>query len=98
MDDQVQIRCTRCKTVFRERARRMQNGFSRQCPSCEVVLFFEEDSPDQNMKRAMKAARKVRKDLREAEAAQVTASPSSSRRGTRGHGGRQEATEEEEGG
>ena len=98
MDDQVQIRCTRCKTVFRERARRMQNGFSRQCPSCEVVLFFEEDSPDQNMKRAMKAARKVRKDLREAEAAQVTASPSSSRRGTRGRGGRQEATEEEEGG
>jgi predicted nucleic acid-binding Zn-ribbon protein len=98
MDDQVQIRCTRCKTVFRERARRMQNGFSRQCPSCEVVLFFEEDSPDQNMKRAMKTARKVRKDLREAEAAQITTSPSSSRRGTRGHGGRQEAAEEEEGG
>ena len=98
MDDQVQIRCTRCKTVFRERARRMQNGFSRQCPSCEVVLFLEEDSPDQNMKRAMKTARKVRKDLREAEAAQITTSPSSSRRGTRGHGGRQEAAEEEEGG
>ncbi|TPQ36172.1 hypothetical protein C2U70_13270 [Bradyrhizobium guangdongense] len=97
MDDQVQIRCTRCKTVFRERARRMQNGYSRQCPSCEVVLFFEEDSPDQNMKRAMKTARKVRKDLREAEAAQLTTSPSSSRRGgTRGHGGRQETAEEEE--
>ena len=96
MEDQVQVRCTRCKTVFRERARRMQNGYSRQCPTCEVVLFFEEDSPDQNMKRAMKTARKVRKDLREAEAAQIMTPSSSRRSGTRGHGGRQEAATEED--
>lgn len=95
MDDQVQVKCTRCKTVFRERARRMQNGYSRQCPSCEVVLFFDEDSPDQNMKRAMKTARQVRKDLREAEAVEMT-TRSSARRGTRSYGGRQEAAEEEE--
>lgn len=93
MDDQIQVRCTRCKTVFRERARRMQNGFSRQCPSCEVVLFFEEDSPDQNIKRAMKSARKMRKDLREAEAARTT-TPSSSRRGMRGSDRRQQVAED----
>ena len=43
MLNSVQVKCTRCKTVFRERARRMQSGYSRQCPCCEVVLFFEED-------------------------------------------------------
>ena len=58
MMDSVQIRCTRCKGVFRDRARRLQNGFSRQCPTCEVVLFFDEDSNDSNIKRAMKAARR----------------------------------------
>jgi predicted nucleic acid-binding Zn-ribbon protein len=66
--DSVQIRCTRCKGAFRDRARRLQNGFSRQCPSCEVVLFFDEDSHDANIKRSMRTARRVRAALREAEA------------------------------
>jgi hypothetical protein len=69
MDDSVQVKCTRCKSAFRERARRLQNGFSRQCPNCEVVLFFDEDSPDANIKRAMQMGRRVRKELREAETA-----------------------------
>ncbi len=70
--DSVQIRCARCKSVFRDRARRLQNGFSRQCPTCEVVLFFDEDSQDTNIKRAMKTARRVRAALREAEPAGVS--------------------------
>jgi hypothetical protein len=68
MDDTVQVKCTRCKGTFRERARRLQNNYSRQCPTCEVVLFFDEDSPDANIKQAMRTARRVRKELREAEA------------------------------
>jgi len=67
MDDSVQVCCTRCKNVFRDRARRVQSGYSRQCPCCEVVLFFEETSPDKNIKRALSAARGVRKVLREEE-------------------------------
>ena len=47
----------------------MQSGYSRQCPCCEVVLFFEETSPDKNIKRAMTSARALRKVLREMEAA-----------------------------
>jgi predicted nucleic acid-binding Zn-ribbon protein len=66
-DDSVQVRCRRCKGVFRERARRLQSGYSRQCPTCEVVLFFDEDSQEQNIRRAMRAARQVRAALREAE-------------------------------
>ena len=68
MDDTVQVKCTRCRSAFRECARRLQNGYSRQCVTCEVVLFFDEDSPDANIKSAMRTARRVRKELREAEA------------------------------
>jgi len=85
MLDTVQVKCTRCKTVFRERAKRMQSGFSRQCPCCEVVLFFEEDSQDTNMKKAMRSARHVRRELRELEAAGAR---SSSRSMSRRYGGR----------
>jgi predicted nucleic acid-binding Zn-ribbon protein len=67
MDDSVQIKCNRCKNVFRDRARRLQNGYSRQCPSCEVVLFFDEDSQQPHIKTAMRAARRLRKELRELE-------------------------------
>ncbi|MCS3726269.1 hypothetical protein [Bradyrhizobium betae] len=65
----VQIQCTRCKGVFRDRAGRLQDGYSRQCPGCEVVLFFAEDSQHPFIKRAMRDARKVRKELRQAQAA-----------------------------
>ena len=69
MDDSVQVRCTRCKNVFRDRARRVQSGYSRQCPCCEVVVFFEETSPDKNVQRALTAARRLRKELRDEEIA-----------------------------
>ena len=69
----VQIQCTRCKGVFRDRAGRLQDGYSRQCPSCEVVLFFAEDAPHPFIKRAMRDARNVRKQMREAEAAKRAA-------------------------
>jgi predicted nucleic acid-binding Zn-ribbon protein len=69
----VQIQCTRCKGVFRDRAGRLQDGYSRQCPGCEVVLFFSEDSPHPFVKRAMRNERKARKEQREAEAVSLTA-------------------------
>jgi hypothetical protein len=55
--------------VFRDRARRVQSGYSRQCPCCEVVLFFEETSPDRNIQRALNSARALRKVLRDLEIA-----------------------------
>jgi hypothetical protein len=82
MDDSVQVCCTRCKNVFRDRARRVQSGYSRQCPCCEVVLFFEDSSPDKNVKRALASARSLRKVLREVEVAgprKATAAPAGRR-------------------
>jgi len=93
MEDSVQIRCTRCKGVFRDRARRLQSGYSRQCPSCEVVLFFDEDSPDKNIKTAMRSARHVRKALRDIEA---SARAPSSAGPARGFGARDKSTARED--
>jgi hypothetical protein len=98
MDDSVQIKCTRCKNVFRDRARRLQNGYSRQCTACEVVIFFDEDSQTPNIKQAMRTARRIRKELRELEAA-ATFSKSSSGSGSsrlRSHRGRSQGRSEED--
>ena len=92
----VQIQCSRCKTVFRDNARRLQDGYSRQCPCCEVVLFFAEDSPIPQIKLAMKRARRVRKELNEAAAAKASASPSKLSLGRRFAGRRQQAEPEEQ--
>ncbi len=90
MDDSVQIKCTRCKTAFRDRAWRLQNGYSRQCPCCEVLLFFDEDSQQANIKNAMRTARLLRKQLRELEAAGAfSGTPTASR--SRRYSGRGES-------
>lgn len=64
----VQVQCKRCKAVFRDRAGRLQDGYTRQCPCCEVVLFFTEDSPHPSVRRAMRDARRARKEQLRAEA------------------------------
>jgi predicted nucleic acid-binding Zn-ribbon protein len=95
----VQVQCTRCKNVFRDHAGRLQDGYSRQCPSCEVVLFFAEDSPNPQVKLAMKRARKARKEQHESGVAKVSdmASASQSRAGlSRSFAGRTNATEDED--
>ncbi len=72
MDDTVRIRCKRCNAVFRDKARRVQPGYSRQCASCEVVIFFEETSGDTNVQAALQEAKTVRKALLAEEAEMAT--------------------------
>jgi len=67
MDDSIQIRCSRCNARFRDRARRIQNGYARECPNCNVLIFFESESHDEHIKRALKAAHKLRRALVAAE-------------------------------
>jgi hypothetical protein len=75
MEDSVQIRCHRCKGTFREKARRLQSGYSRQCISCETMLFFDDASADKNIQRTLREARQIRKLLREAEFEKLAATP-----------------------
>jgi hypothetical protein len=94
MDDTVQIHCSRCKTVFRDRANRLQNGYTRQCPCCEVLLFFDEDSQNREIKRAMMTARNIRKELRAIEAA--PAPQRSSAAASRAYSGREVTAREDD--
>jgi len=66
-DDTIQIRCSRCQLKFRDKARRVRSGYSRQCPSCERMLFFEEGSPVKDIQNALRAAERARKVLRHLE-------------------------------
>jgi predicted nucleic acid-binding Zn-ribbon protein len=68
MDDEVRVKCPRCKGVFRERARRITSGYSRQCSGCEAVLFFDEGSSKREIRDAMSTARQIRRALREQDA------------------------------
>jgi DNA-directed RNA polymerase subunit RPC12/RpoP len=63
MDDSIQIRCSRCNARFRDRARRIQSGYACECPNCNVLIFFESESHDEHIKRALKAAHKLRRAL-----------------------------------
>ena len=67
MDDSIQIRCSRCNARCRDRARRIQNGYARECPNCNVLIFFESEAHDEHIKRALKAAHKLRRALAAAE-------------------------------
>jgi predicted nucleic acid-binding Zn-ribbon protein len=67
MDDSIQIPCSRCNSSFRDRARRVRSGYTRECPNCNILIFFESESHDEHIKRALKAAHKMRRLLAEAE-------------------------------
>ena len=75
MDDSVQIRCHRCKSSFRDKARRLQSGYSRQCVNCETLLFFDDSSVDKSVQRTLREAKKLRRQLREAEAERPASRP-----------------------
>ena len=67
IEDTVQIRCPGCKSKFRDKARRILSGYSRQCPSCERMVFFEDGSPNKDTQAALREAAVVRKALRQEE-------------------------------
>jgi hypothetical protein len=64
-DDTIQIRCSRCLSKFRDKAGRVRGGYSRQCPSCERMLFFEEGSPNKDIHEALRKAELMRKAIRQ---------------------------------
>jgi hypothetical protein len=53
----------------------LQPGYARQCPNCEVVIFFEESASDKNVKKALLAARRLRRVLREQDEVKPAARP-----------------------
>ena len=68
VQDTIQIRCSRCKGKFRDKARRVLSGYSRQCPYCEIIMFFDDGSANPDIREAVRNASAVRKALKEQEA------------------------------
>ena len=64
MDETIQVTCPNCRARFREKARKLTDGFSRQCPTCDSVIFFNEESPKLQINTAMKAASAMRRRLK----------------------------------
>jgi hypothetical protein len=75
VDESIQVRCSRCKEKFRDKARRVRDGYSRQCPVCERILFFTDGSPNQDIADALRRAERARKLLRQAEDEAAVARP-----------------------
>jgi hypothetical protein len=73
MDDSISSHCSKCRSNFRERARRALPGYSKECPSCAVVIFFEEHISDSHVENAMLAARSLRRALKELEGVKLAA-------------------------
>jgi hypothetical protein len=65
IEETIQVRCSRCELKFRDKASRVRDGYSRQCPSCERMLFFIDGSPNRDISRALREAERVRKLLRQ---------------------------------
>ena len=60
MDDRIKIVCSRCKNPFREKLSNVRNGAQTQCPQCYRAIFFDSDSQDPAIMRAMRDARRAR--------------------------------------
>ena len=60
IDDKVKIRCTKCSQIFRERARKIRNGFQTNCQHCNRLITFDSASEDRNIRRALMSAKEVR--------------------------------------
>ena len=71
IDDTIQVRCSGCKTKFRDKARRVKDGYSRQCPACERMVFFLDESSNKDIQEALRDAVRVRKALRDEEAEKI---------------------------
>ena len=71
IDDTIQVRCSRCKSKFRDKARRVRDGYSRQCPTCECMVFFLDGSSNKDTDAALREAERVRKLLRQEESEKI---------------------------
>jgi DNA-directed RNA polymerase subunit RPC12/RpoP len=81
VDDTLKVRCSRCKSTFREKARRVQSGYSRECPGCGALIFFEEGSANECINRAFKDAQAVRRKILMAQEAAAAESRARTQRG-----------------
>lgn len=76
LEEKIKIKCTRCSAIFRERGKRIRNGFQLNCPQCNRLITFDTTSEDPNVRKAFQSAKALRLAV---EDAQDTTAPAPSR-------------------
>lgn len=59
-DQKVRVKCPECAQIFRERARKLRNGFETNCQHCNRLIAFDSSSEDNNIRQALRNAREIR--------------------------------------
>jgi endogenous inhibitor of DNA gyrase (YacG/DUF329 family) len=59
--DKIKVECPACGQEIKEPAKKIRAGLSLACPRCKNALKFEEGSPHDSIRRALSAARKLRR-------------------------------------
>ena len=72
-DDKIKIKCTKCSQIFRERAQRVRDGFQANCPSCCRLITFDMNAEDRNIRKALQAAREMRRVIEDERRAKAIA-------------------------
>ena len=61
MSDKINIECPACGHAIKEQANKIRGGVSLACPRCRQAVKFDEGSPHDSIRRALSAARKLRR-------------------------------------
>jgi hypothetical protein len=59
--DKIKIQCPHCGREFKEQAKKIRGGAHLPCPLCHEVIGFDDGSPDERIRKALSAARKLRR-------------------------------------
>jgi DNA-directed RNA polymerase subunit RPC12/RpoP len=60
MSDRIRVKCSKCAGQFNEPMRRIRADAEIACPLCKTPIVFKSGSEDENIRRALSAARKAR--------------------------------------
>jgi predicted RNA-binding Zn-ribbon protein involved in translation (DUF1610 family) len=58
----IKINCPKCGGAFKERALKIRGGVQLPCPNCFHSIVFDSVSGDHGVRRALSAARKLRRN------------------------------------
>ena len=59
--DRIKIQCPHCKIDFLQQAKRIRGGITIACANCKELIRFDDASPIDGIRKALSAARKVRR-------------------------------------
>ena len=59
--DKIKVQCSQCGKETKERAQKIRGGHKMTCPFCKKIMSFESTSTDANVRKALGAARQIRR-------------------------------------